>query len=224
MNQILFCKNDKNSNYNKSAIRSKKNFFTVIFFLSLILAICVLLYYFYYLYTINSKEQLSAKLKNNFELASLYNNMNTNYATKQLTLNDYISENSEFSVIGLIEIPKININYPIISYINDDLLKIAPCRFFGPLPNGPGNLCIAAHNYNNYKFFSKLKNLKLNDSIFIYDLSGNKIEYLVYDIFDTDYDDITCTSQETDGKKEITLTTCNNVKNKRTIIKSKERE
>lgn len=224
MNQILF-DNKEDTNFDEKPVgKTKVKFFKVMFLLSLLLATTTLLYYFYYLYSIHSKEQLSNKLKDNFNLASLYAGIDTTYKSKKLTLNDYISEDSNFSVIGLIEIPKININYPILSYINEDLLKIAPCRFFGPLPNEPGNLCIAAHNYNNDKFFSKLKNLKKQDSIFIYDLSGNKLEYVVYDIYDTDYSDLSCTRQETQDKKEVTLITCNNVKNKRTIIKAKERE
>lgn len=225
MNQILFGKSEENNiPYEKPIVKTKVGFFKVLFLLSILLAFGVLLYYFYYLYHINTKEQLSSKLKDNFNLASLYAGMDTTYTAKKLTLNDYISEDSQFSVIGLIEIPKININYPILSYINEELLKIAPCRFFGPLPNEPGNLCIAAHNYNNYKFFSKLKNLKKEDSIFLYDLSGKKLEYIVYNIYDTDYHDLSCTAQETNHKKEVTLITCNNVKNRRTIIKAKERE
>ena len=58
----------------------------------------------------------------------------------------------------MIEIPKIGIYYPIISEATDELLKISPCRIAGPMPNEDGNLCIAGHNYDNYKFFSKLKN------------------------------------------------------------------
>lgn len=224
MNQILFDKKEENHNPNKLLLKTRINFFKILFLVSIFIAACLLLYYFYYLYSIHSKEQLSKKLKQNFDLASLYSGIDTTYSSKKLTLNDYIAKDLEFSVIGLIEIPKININYPILSYINDELLKIAPCRFFGPLPNEVGNMCIAAHNYNNYKFFSKLKNLKIQDSIFIYDLSGKKIEYKVYDLYETDYSDLSCTNQDTNGQKQVTLITCNNIKNKRTIIKAKERD
>lgn len=225
MNQILFDKNNRKVDYKHKSVPTRKIvFFQFLLWFSILLAICILFYYFYYLYQLNSKEQLSNKIKDNLGIASLYSGIDTTYTSKKLTLNDYVTQDSHFSVIGLIEIPKININYPILSYINDELLKIAPCRFFGPLPNESGNLCIAAHNYNNYKFFSKLKNLKIGDSIFIYDLSKNKLEYIVYDVYDTDYTDLSCTLQDTNGKKEITLITCHNIKSKRTIIKAKERE
>ena len=55
-----------------------------------------------------------------------------------------------------------------------NLLKIAPCRFYGPMPNEVGNICIAGHNYNSYKFFSRLKNLSIGDVITIFDLSRKK--------------------------------------------------
>lgn len=88
--------------------------------------------------------------------------------------NMYIADGNNFTVIGLIEIKDIGINYPIISSYNNDLLKIAPCRFYGPMPNEVGNMCVAGHNYNSYKFFSRLKNLSNGDVITIFDLSRGK--------------------------------------------------
>lgn len=52
---------------------------------------------------------------------------------------------------------------------------------------------------------------------------GKKLDYLVYNSYETDYNDLSCMKQETDGKKEITLITCNNIKNKRRIIKACEK-
>ena len=47
---------------------------------------------------------------------------------------------SDSFVIGIIKIDKIKLDYPILSDVSDELLKIAPCRFAGPLPNKIGNL------------------------------------------------------------------------------------
>jgi LPXTG-site transpeptidase (sortase) family protein len=85
-------------------------------------------------------------------------------------------------------------------------------------------MCIAGHNYNNYQFFSRLRKLNIGDSIYIYDLSGNKIEYTVYKNYETDDSDLSCTAQNTNGKREVTLVTCNNIKNKRRIVKALEKE
>lgn len=83
-----------------------------------------------------------------------------------------------------------------------------------------GNICIAAHNYDNDKFFSKINTLYNEDSIYIYNLNGEKQEYFVTNNFETEFNDISCTSQDTEGKQELTLVTCNNANNKRIIVKA----
>lgn len=229
MNQILFCKKNENnyttmqqSKDTKSNKLKKTSFLKFQFIICTIIAIFFSAYYGYSLYDKNKKENISEKLIDNFNIANLYANNNYN-STRVSNQNTYLTDENKFSVIGLIEINSIGLNYPIISTFNYDLLKISPCRFFGPMPNEVGNLCIAGHNYNNYKFFSKLKNLKIGDIINIYDLSGNKVAYSVYNSFETDYDDLSCINQDTDGKREITLVTCNNIKNRRRIIKATEK-
>lgn len=52
---------------------------------------------------------------------------------------------------------------------------------------------------------------------------GKKIDYSVYESYETNYDDLSCTSQETNGKRELTLITCNNIKNRRRVIKAREK-
>lgn len=131
------------------------------------------------------------------------------------------SDGTIYYTIGVINIPSINVNYPILSTYTDELLKIAPCRFHGPNPNEVGNLCIAGHNYKNSKFFSKVPNLKLGDKIEITDLSGRMLTYTVYDKFIVNPDELECTSQLTNGNKEITLITCTNDNKQRHIIKAR---
>ena len=131
------------------------------------------------------------------------------------------SDGTSYYTIGVINIPSINVNYPILSTYTDELLKIAPCRFHGPNPNEVGNLCIAGHNYRNSKFFSKVPNLQLGDTIEITDLSGRMLTYTVYDKFIVNPDELACTSQLTNGKKEITLITCTNDNKQRHIIKAR---
>lgn len=130
-------------------------------------------------------------------------------------------DGTTYYTIGVINIPSINVNYPILSTYTDELLKIAPCKFHGPNPNEVGNLCIAGHNYKNSKFFSKVPNLQLGDTIEITDLSGRMLTYTVYDKFIVNPDELECTSQLTDGKKEITLITCTNDNKQRHIIKAR---
>ena len=71
-------------------------------------------------------------------------------------------------------------------------------------------------------FLVKFGTLKNNDIITVYDKSGSSIFYRVYNVYETTIDDKSCTSQETNNKREITLITCNNVNDNRIIVKAKE--
>lgn len=132
------------------------------------------------------------------------------------------NDGTEYYSIGVINIPSINVNYPILSTYSDALLKISPCKFHGPNPNEIGNLCIAGHNYRNSKFFSKVPKLENGDIIEITDLSGNTVTYAVYDKFIVNPDELECTSQLTGGRREITLITCTDDNKQRYIIKARE--
>ena len=152
-----------------------KSFFKNILTVSLGIITTCSLYLAYSYQARNYKESLAEGLFNSFSLSTLYS-QNSNYVASPMQQE---SIKSDFSVIGIIKIDSIKISYPILSNINDNLLKIAPCRFYGPMPNQVGNLCIAAHNYNDNRFFSKLGKLKKGDIIFIYD-SLRKYMYLLY--------------------------------------------
>ena len=124
------------------------------------------------------------------------------------------SDGTVYSRIAIINIPSIKLTYPVLSTFNDALLKISPCKYWGCDPNEVGNFCIVAHNYRNAKFFSKVPNLT--------DLSGRKIKYQVYDKYVVSEKDHSCSSQETDGRKEITLITCTDDSKNRVIVKATE--
>lgn len=136
------------------------------------------------------------------------------------------NDGTQYYTIGEISIPSINVNYPILTTKTpehlDTLLKISVCKFHGANPNQVGNLCIVGHNYRNSKFFSKVPNLNIGDIIEIKDLSGTILNYAVYDKFIVNPDEVECTSQLTDGKREITLITCTNDNKQRHIIKARE--
>lgn len=207
MNQILFTKKD----------RSELKKYRFLLILSLVFIILFSIYELYVYNIASQKEKFSEDLLTSFYLEKLYSSADSNYTIVKL------NEKNSFSVIGIIEIPKISINYPILSSINDELLKISPCRFYGPYPNEIGNLCIAAHNYDDNRFFGNLDMLQIDDKINIYDSNNYLISYFVYDKFEIMDSDISCTNQNTHGQKEITLVTCNNINKKRLVIKAKEK-
>lgn len=134
----------------------------------------------------------------------------------------------QYKRIATISIPKINVNLVVLQGVTGskeetaDLLKISPVKIHGYDPNEVGNFCIAGHNYRNTKFFSKVPSLTNGDAINITDLYGRTITYIVYDNYVVSPNDRTCTSQLTNGKKEITLITCTNDSSNRVIIKARE--
>ena len=174
MNQILFNKNNKPKsqsleivyNTNTNTNNNVKKIFQIQLIISSIIILFCLIHICFKIYNNKKNTTISNKLSDSFNITTLYsNNLNTNLYQSAKT-----SINSD-QIIGIIEIPDINVNYPFFYNTTDELLKISPCRFYGPLPNSIGNLCIAGHNYNNNKFFSKLNLLNTNSRIRIYDLS-----------------------------------------------------
>ena len=133
-----------------------------------------------------------------------------------------------YGTIATINIPKIGVNYPILegdtgsAEETDAILKVAPCKFWGPNPNEIGNFCIVGHNYRNSRFFSKTLYLVIGDIVEISDLSGRTIKYEVYNKYSVQPDDVSCTSQLTGGRKEVTLITCTDDSRQRVIIKCRE--
>ena len=131
---------------------------------------------------------------------------------------------TRYYVAATIKIPSIDCEYPILNESTDELLKISPCKFWGPEANEVGNYCIVGHNYRNDKFFSHVPELQIGDEIEITDLTGRTLIYDVYDKYVVEPEDVSCTSQRTNGLKEITLITCTDDSSLRVIVKARERQ
>ena len=221
MNQILSNQNEiqintKNKIQNIS-LRSFPSIFKITFWISLFIIFICIIFYFFTKYNSWQKEKISKNLARQFNIRSLYTNSNEYTAEKSI----YNLENEPF-VIGLLKIDKINLMYPILSTSSEKLLEISPCRFYGPMPNEIGNLCIAGHNYANQKHFGKLSSLEKGDIIEIYDSNGTKLNYIIYNKSEVTANDTSCTDQNTNNKREVTLVTCNTIKGNRLVIKAKE--
>lgn len=125
-----------------------------------------------------------------------------------------------YTVIGKIEIPKLNLEKYILSETSDQALKVAVTKTAGPRVNGIGNLCIAGHNYT--QTFGRLKELEKRDILILTDTYDRKITYQIYDTFKVSPTDTSCLSQDTKGEREVTLITCTLGAVKRQIIKAIE--
>lgn len=206
MNQILQTDlNYKNKSNKKLKLFLKLQLYSSIFFIIVVGFVIV-----NYKYKLYKQEQFSNAILNTYNITKLYSN------------NTYVSDDNSQTpnVLGIIEIPKINIYYPVFSNYDEDLLKISPCRFYGPLPGKNGNLCIAGHNYDNDKFFSKIVNLSLNDEIILYNNYNKKFSYFVSNIYEVKDDDFSPIYFYDSNSKQLTLITCNNLNNNRIIVKA----
>ena len=121
---------------------------------------------------------------------------------------------------SVLKIPRLGIEYPVLSDSSDELLKISLNKIWGPKPNEVGNYVIAGHNYLSGKMFGKLPSIAKEDICELTDLSGRMIKYKVYSTYIVEPTDVSCTSQLTNGKKEITLITCVNGGKQRLIVKA----
>ena len=148
----------------------------------------------------------------------------TNYNVETTNSGKYTASNGKtYNTIGEINIPSIDVHYSILSETSDALLKVSVCKFWGGEPNEVGNLCIAGHNYRNKRFFSKVLNLKEGDIIEIKDLNERTVQYEVYTTYTVDPEDVSCTSQITNGEKRVTLITCTNDSKQRFIVQAREK-
>ena len=113
--------------------------------------------------------------------------------------------------IGILTIPFLELELPIIGEWSYSNLKNAPCRYSGSAYSD--NLVIAGHNF--YSHFGGLKNLRENDTIGFSDMDGNTFTYKVVlyevlnasdveDMISSDWDMtlFTCTM---DGQSRITI-------------------
>ena len=132
------------------------------------------------------------------------------------------SEGIQYFVDATLVIPKIGLNYPVLSETSDKLLEHNLNKFWGPKPNTVGNYVIVGHNYNNKTYFGKLDQLKNGDIIELTDVNGKTVKYKVYDMYYVDPSHRDCTSQLTDGKREVTLITCNATGSQRLVVKTTE--
>jgi len=127
-----------------------------------------------------------------------------------------------FNVLGTIEIPKTGIKYPVLDKVTIKSIEVSVAYYYGPGLNEVGNTVIVGHNYRNGAFFGKNKKLAKGDSIYITDNSGKKIKYTIYDIYTTTETDAAYITRETNGKREISLSTCTDDSKGRLIVCARE--
>lgn len=144
--------------------------------------------------------------------------------TKQYQKEEIPKEYKGYNVIAKLEIPKIDLQTYILSTYSKVSLNISVTKFWGADPNQKGNFCVAGHNFQNKNMFHNVRNLEKKDNLWVTDRQVGKVEYEIYDIYTVVPEDVKCLSQETNGKREITLITCTSDSKKRIIVKAKEKD
>lgn len=127
-----------------------------------------------------------------------------------------------YTVCAKLEIPKILLETYILKKYSVQALNVAVTKFWGADPNQVGNFCVAGHNFPNRNMFYKLKKLDIGDNFFVSDNNIGKVEYEIYDLYKVQPNDVSCLSQETQGRREVTLITCTIDSKERIIVKGRE--
>lgn len=163
--------------------------------------------------------------KENQEVVEAFSNIQTTE-----TENDETIQLKGYDVIGIVTIPKINIQYPILAIETSnpeetkEPMRYGIVKYWGGNVNDYGNLSIAGHNNYNGTMFGKTKNLEIGDIVELTDLTKTTMQYEIYDIFITDPNDIRILATNDETIREVTLITCTNGNRERLILKAKQIE
>lgn len=127
-----------------------------------------------------------------------------------------------YKVVGIIKIPKIDLEYPILEETNKESLNLSITKFWGNKINEIGNVSLAGHNNLNGTMFGKIKKLEVGDIIELTDIQNVTLKYQIFKKYVINPNDISCILPEKEGAKEVTLITCTNGNKNRLILKARE--
>lgn len=238
MNQILISKRI----YVTKEMKRKKMTYKVLYILSILTIIALLAYYVFAENMRNSQEALGKEILEQIDNTTTSDQaiviaLDAEYGdgeddNEMIELEDEgddtvkskvkASDGNQYDAEAVLTFPKLGITYPVLSEENDRLLKVSLCKYWGPSPNTVGNYCIVGHNYKSGKLFGKLSMADIGDEFILSDLSGKKLTYSIYNKFKVEPTDVACTSQRTNGKREVTLITCTNYGKERLVLKARE--
>lgn len=103
--------------------------------------------------------------------------------------------------IGVLSIPSLNLELPVLSQWSYPNLKEAPCRYSGSLYQN--NLIICAHNYASH--FGKLKTLQPGDTLLFTDMDDQVVSFQMVEQETLEPND---EKAMTTGDWDLTLFTC----------------
>ena len=129
---------------------------------------------------------------------------------------------SGHKVVGIIKIPKIDLEYPILETTSEETLNLSITKFWGNKINEIGNVTLAGHNNLSGIMFGKIKKLENGDIIELTDIQNTTLKYEVFKTYVIDPNDIRCILPEEENIREVTLITCTTGGKNRFIVKARE--
>ena len=222
----------------------KRNAYDI--FLNVLLAILIigvigtagyLCYKYYQKYKLNSDAD---QFLNDFDQVvnatdsddSLYTEEEENKAIKEQTSSKGgvrgISSNAltykGYNVAGKLEMPTVNLQYPVLEQMTDaNAIEVSVAIQYGVGLNNIGNTVIIGHNYRSGLFFGSNKNLQIGDNIYITDwATGARRQYKIYNKYTTNESDTSFYQRDTNGKREVSLVTCQRNNAYRLVVLARE--
>ena len=113
-------------------------------------------------------------------------------------------EEITYDYAGVIAIPDLSLELPVIDQWNYARLKVAPCRQSGAAADG--DLVIAAHNYKSH--FGYLDRLQPGASVIFTDMEGTVYRYAVEEIRQLEPEDVEDVSSVFSSEYPLVLYTC----------------
>ena len=160
--------------------------------------------------------------KNETEAKQVIANINEELKNSDNPITEIDEQIQGHKVVGIIKIPKIELEYPILETTSKETLNLSITKFWGNEINEIGNVTLAGHNNLNGTMFGKTKKLEVGDVIELTDIQNVTLKYKVFKIYVIDPNDISCILPEQEGTREITLITCTNGNKNRLIVKARE--
>ena len=194
---------------------NKKKLFGLILLFAVIVIICIEMY---------SKKESNAHATSDTSVE----------ITNETTDNNTVSEEEKnivdvdipdtvggYNVLGQLVLEKIGVTQNILDRTEDDSLRVGVTKFYGPKINQAGNFCICGHNYTG--ILKDLKEMNEGDEFYIISKdTKERVDYKIYDMYSCEPTDLSCLKQNQDGKREVTLITCDPGGLTRLICKARE--
>ena len=115
-----------------------------------------------------------------------------------------LAEEITYDYAGVIAIPNLSLELPVIDQWSYARLKVAPCRQSGAAADG--DLVIAAHNYKSH--FGYLDRLEPGASVIFTDMEGTVYRYAVEEIRQLEPEDVEDVSSVFSSEYPLVLYTC----------------